>query len=233
MYPDKNSNAVAIMNALITPITYGIRMQDNIPVKMFMSICHHLPPSDLLMMACVCKDFKNILDERINPLAGEIWRNSRNQFTNFKNRDPPAGMNQQTFARLLTFTNGCQFCKDKNDMLIVYWIPGVRSCKNCMLKRTFSSSAFRNNFKLDDEILGLIAPITPNINSPEILDGPKHYWISHVKNAVAFFMEADDNVRLMLNQLRKDVEDTRKESQNYHQWTSNVLNIERLFNHRN
>ncbi|CAG8698960.1 17023_t:CDS:1, partial [Racocetra fulgida] len=75
------------------------------------------------------------------------------------------------------------------------------------------SSAFRNNFKLDDEILGLIAPITPTIDSP---DEPKHYWISHVKNAVAFFMEADDNVRRMLNHLREDVENTHKEAQNYH-----------------
>ncbi|CAG8672176.1 7582_t:CDS:2, partial [Dentiscutata heterogama] len=221
-YPDVHSNVVSIMNALSTPITYEGRMQDNISVKMFISICYNLQPSDLLALACVCKDFKNMLDEHINPLAGEIWCNSRNQFTIFKDKDPPARMNQQTFSRLLTFQNGCQFCKTKEKTPIIYWIPGVRSCRDCMLQRAFSFNVFRDTFNVDNEILGFIAPIIPDIYLPDVQSESKYYWISHVKNTIAFFMDADDDTRSALNDLRGDIEIISKEAQHYHEWTNQL-----------
>ncbi|CAG8459990.1 8838_t:CDS:2 [Scutellospora calospora] len=197
------------MNALSTPITYEGKMQDNISTKMFMSICYNLRPSDLLAMACVCKDFKNILDENINPLAGEIWCISRNRFTIFKDKDPPLGINQQTFARLLTFKNGCQFCKTDERTPTVYWVPGVRSCRDY-------------TFKLDNEILGLIVPVIPELNLPVTKNKLSYYWVSHVKNTIAFLMDADANTRLKLNNLRINIENIYKEAQHYHEWTNNL-----------
>ncbi|CAG8767984.1 11099_t:CDS:1, partial [Dentiscutata heterogama] len=46
--------------------------------------------------------------------------------------DLSSGMSQQTFARLLTFEKGCQFCKTEEKLLTIYWIPGVHSCNDCM-----------------------------------------------------------------------------------------------------
>ncbi|CAG8473437.1 25249_t:CDS:2 [Racocetra persica] len=189
-------------------------MQD---VKTVISICYNLRPSDLLAMVCVCKDFKNILDECINPLAGEIWKNSRKQFTIFHDKEPPPRMRQQTFARLLTFEKGCQFCKTKLRTCTIYWIPGVRSCKECMVPRAFSESIFENTFKLDNEILGLIAPVTPSIQ-PKLV----YYWGEHVKNIIAFLMKYDGNIQFDLNNLREQVENNYKEVQHYHDWLSNL-----------
>ncbi|CAG8732259.1 hypothetical protein C2G38_2226062 [Gigaspora rosea] len=222
-YPDVHSNIVSIMSTFSTPITYEGKMQDNISVKMFMSICYNLQPSDLLVLACVCRYFKNMLDERINPLAGEMWCNSRNQFTIFKDMDPPAGMNQQTFARLLTFKNGCQFCKTKEKTPTIYWIPGVRSCRDCMLQRAFGFHLFQDTFKVDNEILELISPVTPDIYLSDAQGVSKYYWISHVKNTIAFFMNADDNTRSALNDLRENIEIISKEAQHYHEWTNKLF----------
>ncbi|CAG8668026.1 10279_t:CDS:2, partial [Racocetra fulgida] len=146
--------------------------------------------------------FKNMLDENINPLAGEIWSNSRDRFTIFKDKDPPTGMNQQTFARLLTFKNGCQFCKTEERTPTVYWVP--------------------DSFNVDNEILGLIVPVTPNIYLSDARDESTYYWISHVKGTIAFFMNADDNTRSELNRLRENVGIISKEAQHYHEWTNSL-----------
>ncbi|CAG8734589.1 2431_t:CDS:2 [Dentiscutata erythropus] len=44
---------------------------------------------------------------------------------------------------------------------------------------------------IDNEVLGLIVPLTPSIDLSE----PPHYWIDHVKNVIAFFMKANDDKR--------------------------------------
>ncbi|CAG8609684.1 3753_t:CDS:2, partial [Dentiscutata heterogama] len=193
-------------------------MQD---VQTIIFVCYNLPPSDLLAMVCVCKYFKNILDESINPLAKEIWRNSRISFTIFQNKEPPSGMSQQNFARLLTFEKGCQFCKTKEKPLTIYWIPGVRSCSDCMFPKTSSFDILRPIFMIDDEILGLIVPVTPSIDLSE----SPHYWNDHVKNTIAFFMNADDNKRRALNSLREYVRTKYNEAQNYAKWMFNLRKI--------
>ncbi|CAG8725582.1 7077_t:CDS:2, partial [Dentiscutata erythropus] len=189
-------------------------MQDE---KIFKFICYNLQPSDLLAMVCVCKYFKNILDESINPLAEEIWRNSRIRFTVFQDKEPPSEMNQQTFARLLTFEKGCQFCKTKEKPLTIYWIPGVRSCQNCMLSR--ASEILKLKFKIDNEILGLIVPVTPSVDLPESRHKLTYYWIDYVKNVDAFYKSANDNMR---RALREDVEKKYKEAQHYEKWMLNL-----------
>ncbi|CAG8550697.1 22042_t:CDS:2 [Dentiscutata erythropus] len=102
-------------------------------------ICYNLQPSELLAMVCTCKGFKNILDESINPSAVEIWRNSRIRFTAFKDREPPSGISQQGFARLLTFEKGCQSCKTKE----------------------------KPSDSIDSRALEFIVPVTPSIDIPE------------------------------------------------------------------
>ncbi|CAG8491265.1 12687_t:CDS:2 [Dentiscutata heterogama] len=194
-------------------------MQD---VQTFIFVCYNLRPSDLLAMVCVCKYFKNVLDENINPLAEEIWRNSRNSFTIFRDKEPPSGMNQQTFTRLLTFEKGCQFCKNKEKTLTIYWIPGVRSCQDCMFPRIISSDILESTFKIDNEVLGIILPVTPSIDLPKSLNKHTHYWIDHVKNVIAFLMNADDNMRRALNNLRKDVGKKYEEVRNYEKWMFNL-----------
>ncbi|CAG8770609.1 1009_t:CDS:2, partial [Dentiscutata erythropus] len=48
------------------------------------------------------------------------------------------------------------------------------------------SDALEYAFKLNNEVLGLILPVT-------ILT--EYYWVEHVKNTIAFLMDADNNKR--------------------------------------
>ncbi|CAG8588252.1 22150_t:CDS:2 [Dentiscutata erythropus] len=205
-------------------------MQD-VNAETLIFVCYNLRPSDLLAMVCVCKYFKGVLDENVNPLAAEIWKNSRIKFTIFREMEPPSSMNQKTFTRLLTFEKGCQFCKNKEKPLAIYWIPGVRSCKDCMVPRIISSHILGSTFKIDDEVLELIVPVTQcmdlsrsirNMDLPRSIRKHTHYWNDHVKNVIAYLMNADDNMRRELNDLKKEVEKKREEAQNYENWMINL-----------
>lgn len=135
-HPEDFEQFMALFNFLSKPIIYPPEgcMQDNISFEMFVNICYHLPPQDMLMLACVCKNFKNMLDEKLFPICSEIWKSSRERFTVFKDMDPPREMSQQQFVRLLNFERGCESCKRKGDIQI-YWPANVRSCKDCVLKK--------------------------------------------------------------------------------------------------
>jgi len=135
--PKEFNQLNAILKFFSEPIRYppDAKMQDNITYEMFINICYHLPPKDLLMLACVCKHFRNMLDGNILPISWDIWKTSRERFTPFKDMDPPKGLNEQKFSRLLYFENGCEFCKRKDKRIQVYWVACIRSCKECLHKR--------------------------------------------------------------------------------------------------
>jgi hypothetical protein len=133
--PKEFNQLYAILKFFSEPIRYDSKMQDNISYEIFINICYHLPPKDLLMLACVCKHFRNMLDGNILPISWDIWKTSRERFTPFKDMDPPKGLNEQKFSRLLNFENGCEFCKSKDKRIQIYWVACVRSCKECLQKR--------------------------------------------------------------------------------------------------
>ncbi|CAG8734618.1 2434_t:CDS:2, partial [Dentiscutata erythropus] len=107
-----------------------------------------------------CAKISKIFRQSINPLAEEIWRNSRIRFTIFRDKD----------TRLLTFEKGCQF------------VNFIETIDN--LFPSFPR-VFRSTFMSDNEFLGLILPVTPSIGLSE----PPHYWIDHVKDAIMFFYD--------------------------------------------
>ncbi|CAG8490635.1 21387_t:CDS:2, partial [Dentiscutata erythropus] len=188
----------------------------NFDVETLVFVCYNLRPSDLLSMACVCKYFNRVLNEHISPVAELIWENSRDKFTIFKDQDPPEAMTQKTFAKLLTFEKGCQFCKTKEETLTVYWIPGVRSCFECMVPGVICLDILQSTFKLNDEVLGLVLPVTPSLS-----ESP-HYWIDQVNNTIAHLMDADDNKLCEINNLRIGMGDKCREVQYYERWMSKL-----------
>ncbi|CAG8692054.1 10708_t:CDS:2, partial [Dentiscutata erythropus] len=77
---------------------------------------------------------------------------------------------------------------------------------------------------MSHEFLDLVKflPVIPSIDLQGSRNKHTHYWIGHVKSVIAFFMNADDNMRHTLNSLRKDVGKKYKEAQDYEEWVSNL-----------
>ncbi|CAG8734426.1 14705_t:CDS:2, partial [Racocetra fulgida] len=143
-HPEDFVQMVKLLEFLSDPIIYPPKgkMQDNISFEVFVNICDHLPPQDLLMLSCVCKNFANMLDADIFAISSEIWKSSREHFTVFKDMDPPKGMSQKRFAQLLNFGKEYEFqidksiidgipplvpCPDDGGKTQYYWLPHVTS----------------------------------------------------------------------------------------------------------
>ncbi|RHZ75979.1 hypothetical protein Glove_208g23 [Diversispora epigaea] len=174
---------VQFVHALAKPIVYPPerKIQDNITYRMFINICYHLPPSDLLMLSCVCKHFTNMLNEQLFPTSSEIWKSSRERFTFFKNIKCPPGMTEFHLTKLLNFANGCQMCKNKNITVTIFWIARVRACDKCILTKAKSRNfLLKGNYNITNETLSIIPPLVP---CPDDKIDLNFYWVPHVISA--------------------------------------------------
>lgn len=110
-------------------------LQKDLPMdvwRLLFSSCH---PKILLQLNLVCKDFQILLGER------SIWSAARCSTFGTDHPDPPPGMTEMQYAKLLTGV-GCQSngCSDRRARA-VYWAFGKRWCEVCLLKNTIDVSA--------------------------------------------------------------------------------------------
>ncbi|CAG8451213.1 5814_t:CDS:2 [Acaulospora colombiana] len=188
-HPEDFDQYVALLDFLSDPIACPSNrlMQDNISLEIFVNICYHLPPQDLLTLACVCKNFNNMLNGNLFPICSEIWKSSRERFTIFKDMDPPRGMSQQQFVRLLNFERGCEFCKNKSNIQI-YWPANVRACKPCILEKAKTHQELEEEFFIDRRVLNILSHLIPCPDD----NGRSHYYY-WLPQALAAQSEFDKN----------------------------------------
>ncbi|KAF0370525.1 f-box domain contaning protein [Gigaspora margarita] len=181
-HPEDFAQLVKLLEFLSDPIIYPPKgkMQDNISLEVFVNICDHLPPQDLLMLSCVCKNFANMLNADIFSISSDIWKSSREHFTVFKDMDPPKGMSQKRFVQLLNFGKGCEICKSKEKKVQIYWPAFVRSCKDCIFEKAKSALQLEYEHQIDKNIIDGTPPLVP---CPDDGGKTQYYWLPHAISA--------------------------------------------------
>ncbi|RIA96695.1 hypothetical protein C1645_358254 [Glomus cerebriforme] len=106
-----------------------------IPPEIFIKICEHLPPSDLLTLTGVCKRFRGFLCSPESSITQDIWRASRIKFLSGLQLSPPEGMYEEEYIRFGKLLTSCQYCLTKKTVK-VYWQFRVRCCQECLVKNT-------------------------------------------------------------------------------------------------
>ncbi len=106
-----------------------------IPPEIFIKICEHLPPLDLLMLTGVCRRFRGFLCSPESSITQDIWRTSRVNFLPSLQLPPPEGMYEEEYIRFGKLLTRCQFCLTRKTVK-VYWQFRVRCCQECLMKNT-------------------------------------------------------------------------------------------------
>ncbi|CAG8614855.1 21976_t:CDS:2 [Cetraspora pellucida] len=125
-----------------------------IPPEIFIKICEHLPPSDLLSLTGVCKRFRGFLCSPESLLTQDIWRTSRIWFLPGLQLPPPDGMYEEEYIRFACLLTRCQYCTSQK-MVKVYWQFQVRCCQECLLKYT-TPIIKDHNWMTDNVFTGLV-----------------------------------------------------------------------------
>jgi hypothetical protein len=127
-----------------------------IPPEIFIKICEHLPPSDLLTLTGVCKRFRGFLCSPESSITQDIWRASRVKFLPGLQLSPPDGMYEEEYIRFGKLLTSCQFCLTKKSVK-VYWQFRVRCCQDCLLKNTTPIIFSKDYAWFNDKVLeGLV-----------------------------------------------------------------------------
>ncbi|CAG8509303.1 22567_t:CDS:2, partial [Dentiscutata erythropus] len=194
-HPEDFAQLIKLLEFLSDPIVYPPKgkMQDNISFEVFVNICDHLPPQDLLMLSCVCKNFATMLNADIFAISSDIWKSSREHFTVFKDMDPPKGMSQKRFVQLLDFGKGCEFCKSIEKKVQIYWPAFVRSCKDCIFKKAKSALQLEYEYHIDKSIIDGIPPLVP---CPDDGGKTQYYWLPHAISTQKDLQTKSESVEL-------------------------------------
>ncbi|KAF0372738.1 f-box domain contaning protein [Gigaspora margarita] len=108
-----------------------------IPTEIFIIICSHLTPWDLLSLLKTCHKFHDYLYSTISSTTQLIWKTSRLNTIFFPKIPPPSGLNEREYCCILMIEKGCQFCGRKGSRDVrIYWTFRVRSCWDCLMNRT-------------------------------------------------------------------------------------------------
>ena len=110
-------------------------LQQALPMDVWRLLFSSCNPKILLQLNLVCKDFQILLGER------SIWNAARHSTFGADHPDPPPGMSEMQYAKLLTGV-GCQSsdCSDRRARA-VYWAFGRRWCEICLQSNTIDVSA--------------------------------------------------------------------------------------------
>ncbi|CAG8730367.1 19154_t:CDS:2 [Cetraspora pellucida] len=102
-----------------------------LPPEIFIQICAHLLPKDLASLLRVCKQLYNELSI-VEPSSTiqKIWKQSRLRFMPLRILDPPKGMSEQEYIKLL-IEKKCSLCGKKSRKSKIYWDVKVRACESC------------------------------------------------------------------------------------------------------
>ncbi|RIA99468.1 hypothetical protein C1645_811505 [Glomus cerebriforme] len=107
-----------------------------LPSEILIQIFSHLSPYELFLLRETCVRFNKFLDAPKSSTTREIWRNSRKECLKDET-NPPKGMSEREYVKLLYYKEYCQFCGYKN-MVKIYWQFKVRCCHECLIKNTIS-----------------------------------------------------------------------------------------------
>ncbi|CAJ0850275.1 6223_t:CDS:2, partial [Entrophospora sp. SA101] len=109
----------------------------DIPLELFYQICENAPPSDLLALMQTCSRFHYILNNKYG-ITQTIWKKSRLTYFVELKRPPPPGWNELQYIRFfLTFPPVCSLCGKIDSISVrIYWELRIRSCMNCLMKKT-------------------------------------------------------------------------------------------------
>ncbi|KAF0405434.1 pep-cterm sorting domain-containing protein [Gigaspora margarita] len=146
----------------LAPITVNSSVSTDVPIaitippEIFIKICEHLPPSDLLSLTGVCKRFRGFLCSPESLITQDIWRTSRIYFLPGLQLPPPEGMYEEEYIRFASLLTRCQYCTSQK-MVKVYWQFQVRCCQECLLKNTTPIIYSKDhNWMTDNVFTGLV-----------------------------------------------------------------------------
>ncbi|CAG8563002.1 11395_t:CDS:2 [Scutellospora calospora] len=192
----ESSSSPSITSITLTAsVSTDVPIAITIPPEIFIKICEHLPPSDLLSLTGVCKRFRGFLCSPESLITQDIWRTSRVCFLPGLQLPPPDGMYEEEYIRFANLLTRCQYCTSQK-MVKVYWQFLVRCCQECLLKNTTPIIYNKDhNWMTDSVLTGLVYVRhnnqilfwTPDIKSSyreyEVISG-NHYmkWIADRKS---------------------------------------------------
>ncbi|CAJ0632005.1 16063_t:CDS:2 [Entrophospora sp. SA101] len=161
---------------------------DDVTIDIFVSICKYLDSYELLKLECVCTKFCDYLRSK-RPAIEMLWKHSRNDDDDDKTL---SGMSERDYAKLLCIKNGCQKCREVNDVC-VYFIPRVRLCKPCLAQNVFREKDF---IDCNKDILKAIPTVC---HQDPWGKGEKHYWkLDYYRMEKLFELSGDDEKKSKL-----------------------------------
>ena len=95
-----------------------------LPAEILIQICSYLSPYELFLLRETCVRFNNLPDAPNSSTTQEIWKCTRKEFLKDET-NPPKGMSESDYVKLLCYKDHCQFCGCKNKVKI-YWQFKVR-----------------------------------------------------------------------------------------------------------
>src|SRR6266542_2323508 len=94
-----SSNSSQSSSITSSATNHHIPIAITIPPEIFIKICEHLHPSDLLTLTGVCKRFRGFLCSPESSITQDIWRTSRIKFLSGLQLSPPEGMYEEEYIR--------------------------------------------------------------------------------------------------------------------------------------
>lgn len=183
--------------ASLTPSVpnHHIPVAVTIPPEIFIKICEHLPPSDLLVLTGVCRRFRGFLCSPESSITQDIWRTSRVNFLPSLQLPPPDGMYEEEYIRFGKLLTNCQYCLTKKTVK-VYWQFRVRCCQECLSKNT-TPIVFSKTYEwMNDSVLSGLAYVRHN---NQVL-----FWYPDVKSSYKEFEAISGNKYLEWVEKRKE-----------------------------
>ncbi|KZO97154.1 hypothetical protein CALVIDRAFT_536621 [Calocera viscosa TUFC12733] len=124
-----------------------------LPTELFLEICGHLSPLDVLQMARTTRLWRQTLMSRSST---PVWRAARSTIPGLP--DCPEDVSEPQYAKLL-FERGCSTCTAVNgpspDLAL-----RLRLCRNCMHESIFPARSFKSLFPKEDPSILQIVPYT-------------------------------------------------------------------------
>ncbi|GBC13291.2 SGNH/GDSL hydrolase family protein [Rhizophagus irregularis DAOM 181602=DAOM 197198] len=203
-----SSNSSQSSSTAFSNTNHHIPIAITIPPEIFIKICEHLPPSDLLTLTGVCKRFRGFLCSPESSITQDIWRTSRIKFLTGLQLSPPEGMYEEEYIRFGKLLTSCQNCSTKKTVK-VYWQFRVRYCHDCLMKNTTSIIFSKDHAWENDKVLEGLVYVrhnnqvlfwTPDVKSSykeyEVISGSKFpEWVKKRKEC---------RIRIMEDALKRD-----------------------------
>ncbi|CAB4433592.1 unnamed protein product [Rhizophagus irregularis] len=203
-----SSNSSQSSSTAFSNTNHHIPIAITIPPEIFIKICEHLPPSDLLTLTGVCKRFRGFLCSPESSITQDIWRTSRIKFLTGLQLSPPEGMYEEEYIRFGKLLTSCQNCSTKKTVK-VYWQFRVRYCHDCLMKNTTSIIFSKDHAWENDKVLEGLVYVrhnnqvlfwTPDVKSSykeyEVISGSKFpEWVKKRKEC---------RIRIMDDALKRD-----------------------------